>query len=555
MTATALTVVAALLLVAPTVVLIAKSLISDTTGAAGFGNYSDIFHAKKLTAVLLNTAILGFGSLVVMYAIAVPLAWLFARTNFRWRSAILTAATAQIAMPGFLAALGYLFMFNPTNGLVNQAWRAWSGQPGALFDIYSMTWIVVLQGLALVGPALYFLVPIFSFVDGALEEAASVHGIGKGAAFLRILLPISLPALLSSSLFFLVISVETFDYAGMLGMPARIDVIATWIYQFTQSSFSEPEYGLASAVGVLTAIFLLMLMIVQGLVFKRSAEISTLGGRARAASIRLGPQGQALGLLFLVAYCLISLALPFLTVVWMALAPVPQLSLDALQRISLDAFGASFWTELERTGSTTLLLALTVPTAVVFLTSAMAWMARQSAIGDRAIETIVVANLAVPSIVVAVVFSVGALQMHKYLPIYGTIAVMMLAIGTRYLATAYKITNTSFRQIDKELDEAGRTCGVSAGRFLVHVILPLIKYGIGFAWFWVALLTLRELPISLVLSNYELQTLASRIFFLNSSGETRQAAALSLALFAIIFVFLVAFLGFMRSTSRFGERA
>ncbi|MDH7798847.1 iron(III) transport system permease protein [Beijerinckia sp. GAS462] len=552
--ATTLTVVATVLLIVPTLVLVIKSFISDATGSGDLSNYAEILQARKLSDVLINTAVLGFGSLVVIFTIALPLAWLFARTNFRWRRAILTAATAQIAMPGFLATLGYIFMFNPTNGLVNQGWRAWSGQPHALFDIYSMGWMVLLQGLALVGPALYFLVPIFSSIDGALEEAASAHGIGKGATFFRILLPISLPALFSSSIFFLVISIETFDYAGMLGMPARIDVIATWIYQFTQSSFTEPEYGLASAVGVLTAIVLLALMAAQGLVFKRSAEISTLGGRARAPSIRLSPQAQAVGILFFLTYVLAGLALPLLTLIWMALSPVPQLSAETLQQLSLDAFGPSFWMELQNTGSTTVLLALTIPTAVIGLTSAMAWTARRSVAADRGIETIVVANLAVPSIVIAVVFSVGALQMHAYVPLYGTIAVMMLAIGTRYLATAYRITRNSFRQVSKELDEAGRTCGVPAGRLLIHVIIPVIKYGLGFAWFWVALLTLRELPISLVLSNYELQTLASRIFFLNSSGDTRQAAALSLALFAIIFVFLVALLVFMRSTFRSGER-
>lgn len=93
-------------------------------------------------------------------------------------------------MPGFLVALGHIFLLNPTNGLVNRWWREVSGTPAPLWDIYTMTSIVLLQGLSMVGPALYFLAPALSHVDGALEEAASAHGIGKPRTFLLILLPV-----------------------------------------------------------------------------------------------------------------------------------------------------------------------------------------------------------------------------------------------------------------------------------------------------------------------------------------------------------------------------
>lgn len=538
-----LSLIAALLLALTIAGLVAGSLRADEGGGFGLQNYESIISARKFWPVIGNTAILAFGSLAVMFAITIPLAWLFARTDFQWRGALLIAATSQIAVPGFLVALGYIFLLNPSNGLVNLWWRDVTGNAGALANIYSMPWIIFLQGLTMVGPAFYFLAPALSGIDGSVEEAASAHGIGKMRTLLCILLPVVAPALISSGLFFLVISVETFDYAGMLGMPARIDVVATWIYQYTQSSVTVPRYGHASALGTLTALVLLALILLQMLVFKRAADKGTIGGRARVASVRLGRRGQVVAKLGLATYVFAGIALPFFMLLWTSLLPVPQPpSLAALSKLSLDGFGQQFWVELANVGSTTLFLALVVPTLVVMFTISLAWTgARMPRLG-QSIDLILVVSLAVPSITIAIVFNIAALAVHRYVPIFGTIGLLILAIGTRYVSTAHRITDNAFRQLNPEMMEYARTAGIPGGTMLRGVAIPTARIGIVFAWFWVALLTLRELPITLILSNYDLQTLSSRIYLFNSSGQTQQSAALSLALFAIVTVFLAGFL-------------
>lgn len=535
-----LAMISIVLLALPMLGLVAGSLIGDETGRIDLSNYQSIVGSRHFSAVIANTAVLVLGSLVVMFAITVPLAWLFARTDFHWRGAILAAATSQIAIPGFLVALGYIFLLNPSNGLVNLWWRDLTGEP--LVSIYSMPWIIFLQGLTMVGPAFYFIAPTLANVDGSIEEAASVHGIGKFNALWRILLPMTAPALASTALFFLVISVETFDYAGMLGMPARIDVVATWIYRFTQSSMTVPQYGHASAIGTMTAAVLLALIVVQMLVLRRSSDAGTIGGRARAAAVRLSGRGQAIAKTGFLAYVVLAIGLPFAMLVWTSLLPIPQPpSLDALAKVSLDGFGPQFRTELLDVGGRTLFMTLVVPTGVVILTVSMAWVAAQTRAMQWAIDLVTVASLAVPSIVVAVVFNLGGLSIYGYVPLFGTMWLLMLAIGVRYVATAHRITEGTFRQLNPEMREYARTAGISDGRTLLGIAVPAARTGLIFAWFWVALLTLRELPITLIMSNYEVQTLASRIFLYNSSGQTRQAAALSLALFAIVTVFLAGF--------------
>ncbi|WP_011580170.1 MULTISPECIES: ABC transporter permease [Chelativorans] len=537
-----LAVTAVVLLLLPIAGLIMSSLVSDETKAFGLENYQSIINSRKFTTIITNTAILAVGSLAVMFLIAIPLAWLYARTDFRWRGAILIAATSQIAIPGFLVALGYIFLLNPSNGLINLWWREAGGQ-GSLVTVYSMPWIILLQGLTMVGPAFYFLAPAFSNVDGSIEEAASAHGVSKFEALFKILLPMTAPALISTALFFLVISVETFDYAGMLGMPARIDVVATWIYQYTQSSMTLPQYGRASAIGTMTAAVLLALILVQILVFKRSADAGTIGGRARVASVRLGKGAQLAAMTGFSIYGFLGIVLPFLMLVWTALLPVPQPpSLKAVSQLSPAGFGPQFWTELANVGGTTLFITVFVPTCVLLFTIAMSWVSKRMPALGRTIDLVTVVSLAVPSIVIAVVFNIGGLAVHRYVPIFGTVWLLAIAIGSRYVATAHRITDNAFRQLNPEMAEYARTAGVTSGRTLFSIAVPAARTGLIFAWFWVALLTLRELPITLIMSNYDLQTLASRIFLYNSSGQTQQSAALSVALFAVVTVFLAGLL-------------
>jgi len=259
--------------------------------------------------------------------------------------------------------------------------------------------------------------------------------------------------------------------------------------------------------------------------------------------VRLGKGAQLAAMTGFSIYGFLGIVLPFLMLVWTALLPVPQPpSLKAVSQLSPAGFGPQFWTELANVGGTTLFITVFVPTCVLLFTIAMSWVSKRMPALGRTIDLVTVVSLAVPSIVIAVVFNIGGLAVHRYVPIFGTVWLLAIAIGSRYVATAHRITDNAFRQLNPEMAEYARTAGVTSGRTLFSIAVPAARTGLIFAWFWVALLTLRELPITLIMSNYDLQTLASRIFLYNSSGQTQQSAALSVALFAVVTVFLAGLL-------------
>jgi iron(III) transport system permease protein len=62
-----------------------------------------------------------------------------------------------------------------------------------------------------------------------------------------------------------------------------------------------------------------------------------------------------------------------------------------------------------------------------------------------------------------------------------------------------------------------------------------------FSWFWIALLSLRELTIPLMLARNDTNVLSTAIWGLNGAGSANVAAALSVILLAMILIMVIAF--------------
>ncbi|WP_067893768.1 ABC transporter permease [Actinomadura chibensis] len=510
-------------------------------GSLSLDNFRTVLGSAGLPATLLRTLALGLGTVAVTLVVAVPLAWLYARTDLRGKSVILALAAMKMAIPGFLVALGYIFMLNPSNGIINSWWSDLTGGP--LTNIYTLKWIIVLQGLDFAGPAFFMLVPTLRVIDVNVEEAAAVHGVPRWRAALQLLLPVAAPAIAGVSIFFFIAAVEVFDYAGMLGMPARITVLSTLIYQYSQGATGSPEYGNAAAVGLGMALAIGLIMIGYHRAVRRADQMATVTGRRAAREpMRLTRGGRWAGHGFVLGYALLGVALPVLTLVWASLTPyLRPPSAEAAADLSFDAYGDAMY-DLAEVLPTTLLLVAAVPTLAVVLAACGSWLVTRTRVrGRRGLDALVMMTLAVPSIVLAVSFLYVGLSVYRWLPLYGTAAFLALAVAARFVATAYRTLHGTMLQVHGELEEAAAASGVRRGRTFLSVVLPTVRGGLVYAWFWIALLTVRELTITVILSGDGTDVMSTRIFGYSSAGETGLSAALGVMQLGLIAVLLAAF--------------
>jgi iron(III) transport system permease protein len=526
------------------------SLIGNVVGSFSVGaelghlttrNFARLFDDPEFFGVLGRTMIQGAGTVVVMVFFALPIAWLIARSDIKGKATIFALLTAKLAVPGFITAMAYVWLFNPNNGMVNR----WLGQGSLdappLADVYGLNWICFLQGVVLVPACVFLILPAFYLLDGTLEEAAWVSGVSRARAMRRIVLPLIAPALFAAMLFFFVIAIEVFDFVGLIGMPGKIQVLSLWIYDATHPVMGLPDYAFAAATGMVMFALSAVAIAFYVKFVQRAQSYAGLGGKGRRVElIRLGRwRWAATG--FVALWLFITLVVPLATLVWASLVPfLEPPSVAALSRLSLKSYVFAFTYMAGPLVNTFLVMAVTVVLTVTWSAS-ISWVVTRgrSGVGWR-LDMIVFLSPAVPGMVAAVAFQILGIAIHRWLPLYGTIWLIAIAMATRLLAFGTRTVNAAAFQLHRELDEAAYASGVTSGTAFRRVFLPLVAPAVFYAALMAAMLSARELTLPLLIDTGNARLVSTLIFDLQTGGEVAAASAVGLYMILVLLALVLA---------------
>jgi iron(III) transport system permease protein len=514
-------------------------------------HFRQIVQDKKFWTVVGNTSLSGVGTVAVMLIWAIPFAWLYTRTDLPGKKILVAFLTVRVAVPSFLVALGYILLLNPANGIANILVSKVFALENPLFNVYSLPWIIFLQGTALVTPAFFMILPTFRGIDAVLEEAAFASGVSKWTTLMRILLPLAGPVILSAGIYFFIISVEMFDYAGMIGLPRRIIVFSTWIYQLVVNpTMDVPHYGEAAALGIFGVAIISLLTIFYLWSIRRADRYAVVTGkRLQQSATRLSRRAKGLAWAFIGVYAAIEFVIPVAMLLWTSLLPYVQApSFGALKLLSLRSY-QEMWPELPALLWNTIILMLTVPTLAVMISTCTAWVITRTRLpGKAAIEFALMAAVAVPAIVGALSFLYLGLSIYKTIPIYTTIWLMVFAIAAREVTWGNRTISGAMLQLHREMEEACSVSGISRGRTFISVVLPIVAPALLFSWFWLALLTVRNLTVPIMLVRPNTEVLATAIWSFNAAGKSSYASALGVILLVLVGAMVALFQFTVRKT-------
>lgn len=525
--------------------LLATFWISFLEGVPGSHQYTSGNYLQVLTdsfghRALWNTVIFALPTTLLTMSLAVPLAWLVARTDLPMKQVVVLAMGLVLIIPGFIQGMGWSALLNPRIGVINRLIMDATGMQNPPFNIYTLQGMIFVQSLNLVPSAFFVLVSVVAGMDASLEEAAYLSGVGKLRTFFRINLPLALPAIAAASIYVLVLAFSLFEIPAVLGMPRRIFVFSTMVYLLTNTGSGFPAYGLAAAYGSILMALSIFLTLQYSRILRQSHRYVTITGKGRRVGIlRLGRlRGLMVALVSL--YFFFSLGLPLLMLIWMSLIPFYQVpSIKALSTVNLD----NYVNLLDKFGSNpfinTGIIILLVPLAVILLAIPISWIIVRSRVPGRFLmDGLVFLPLAVPRIVLAVSIMYLGLIMRPFIPVYGTVLFIAAAYVVMYLSFATRAMNGAMAQIHRELEEAGRVSGVALVRVILRVTAPLLKPTLFFSWVWVMLLSFREVTVALMLSSPTNMVLPVLIWNRWNEGQLPEAAAVAIML-TLIAVFLL----------------
>ena len=496
-------------------------------------NYIELFSQDTLGSVTVRTIVLGFGTVFWMFLFSFPFAWLLARTDFRFRTGLFSLLTAKLAIPGFITAMSYVWLFNPTSGLVNQLFGMTKFNGGALFDVYQLSWICFLQGIVLVPGGVFMMLPAFRNLDASLEEAAWVSGVSKGQTIRRVVLPLLGPSMVAVSIFYFVIGVEMFDFVAIIGMPG--DVLVLWIYDAIADSDGPPNLGFAGAAGVVLFAICSGAIVFYARFLKQAKKYAVVGGKVRASAPQPLERLRWAAYACVGVWLLASIVIPVITIIWVALIPFFQPpSMAALQSVNLDSFYDAMEWIGEPLKNTLILMAGSVVIAASLATSITWVVTRSRNKMAHWADSLVFLAPAVPTIVTGVAFQFMGIAMYHWLPLFGTIWLVAIAMGTRMLAYCTRTMNATSLQIQFELDEAAYVSGVSKLDTFRRIFLPLMAPAIFYSALMVGMLAARDLTLPLVMNTGNSEVVATLIFNLQTNGEQNAAAAVALYMIVVL---------------------
>lgn len=501
-------------------------------------HYKDVFRTGDLAGVIGRTVVLGLGSIGVMMFFSLPIAWLLARTDYPRKGWLFSLLIANIAIPGFITAMAYVFLFNPTAGIVNKLVGFTGDSP--LFDIYSLGWICFLQGLVMVPVAVFMIVPSLRNLDASLEEACWMSGMSRFRAIWHVVLPLVLPAIVAAGLFFFIIAVELFDIVGLIGLPGNIVVLSTLIYDDLHPTYGLPNYGRAAVYGMMLFLLAGAAITFYIRLLRRAQRFQVVGGKLRDVQVQpLGRLTKAADV-FVGVWVILAFVIPILTLFWTSLVPyLEPPSRQALDHLSFAGYVTALHYLAGPLKNTLVVMAVTLAIAVIS-SVCISWVVTRSRNRfGQWIDFLVFLSPAVPGMVAVVAFQYVALEIYHWVPIYGSLLLVTLVMGSRMLAFCTRTINGAALQLKDELDEAAYTSGMSRLTTFSRIYLPLTAPAVLYSAFIVAVLSAKELTIPLMMNMGTHDLVSTFIFKLQSNGSYEVSSAIGLYMIVVLLILVM----------------
>ena len=236
----------------------------------GLQNYIDILTGKdtKFYPVLAWTVIWTAVNVFFHYTIGLGLA-LTLNQRFRGRTAYRLALLLPWAVPAYITAIAWLFIFNGEYGLLNNVLGAF-GIPRVAW-LSTFPWYYIMPIIVNVWLGIPFMMVTLlgglQSIPGDLYEAAQMDGASKTQSFWNITLPqlrsVSTTVILLGCIWTFNIFVVIFFITGG-GPGGKTDILVTYTY----NGFTLGQYAIAATYGVL----IFSMLIVFSAVYRRMAR-------------------------------------------------------------------------------------------------------------------------------------------------------------------------------------------------------------------------------------------------------------------------------------------
>ncbi|MDP2604318.1 MAG: iron ABC transporter permease [Deltaproteobacteria bacterium] len=500
----------------------------------GMEGWVKAFSTPGIVKAMTNTFTLAITRQAIALVLGCFFAWLIARTDIPMKGFLEFFFWLSFFLPALPEAMGWILLLDPKYGLLNQGIMGLGIVSQPIFNIYSFWGIVWAHLGGSVAVKVMLLTPAFRNLDAALEESSRISGASGWRTFFHIIVPVMMPAILVTTILGIIRSLEAFEIELLLGTPIGLQVYSTKIHELV--TWEPPQFAPAMA---LSTIFLGLLLLMVALQRRHIGKriYTTLTGRgfsirptylgrwrmpafwlilAFALFVTLVPTALLLTGTFMKLFGFFNIAEPWTLENWRATLTDPVLM-------------RSLWN--------TLAIGLGSGVIGVLFYSLIAYVVvRTRHRGRWLLDFLSWLPWSIPGILLGMALLWTFLQTKIFLPIYGTIYILMIAMVIKSMPFGTQMIKSVLLQLGNDLEEASKACGGTWFDTFRRVILPLTMPAlitVGLVGFISAA---RDISTVVLLGSGKSRTLSLLMLDFAAGAEFEKATVVAVLIVALVVV-------------------
>lgn len=251
-------VIVGLLAVVPAVMMLASAFTSPDIEGFTLANFERLWNSKLAFQAFWRTIRVAIIVTLITIVLGYPLAIGFLRAGPRMQAILLPMLVFPLMVSVVVRAYGWIVVLSPS-GIFNQVLLGLGIVSSPVDLLYSETAVILGESQLLLPYMVLSLMASLQKADSSLEEASMSLGANPVTTFYRIVIPISVPGLLTGTLLVFALALTAFATPLLLG-GGRAPLLTTLIYTFAFTTF---DWSAAAAVGLVLVILALAFVWLQ----------------------------------------------------------------------------------------------------------------------------------------------------------------------------------------------------------------------------------------------------------------------------------------------------
>ncbi len=517
------------------------SSVRDEDGTFSLANYESFINGYRYRVAFVNSIKVTVFSTVFATLVAVPLAWLIARYDFKGRNAIVTLITMASASPPFLGAYAWTILLG-RYGAVNKLIMTLTGieMKWAFHGQWAVIWVISWMIFPLI-----FLMTLDSFSDEDVfhKEAAMSLGANRLKSFFHVEVPLATPGIITGVLMAGLAAFSDFGTPAIVG--GEFLLLPTTVYNEFVSEVGG-NMGMASTVGIIMIVMSSIMLYIQRTVLARKTYA--------AVSVKRYTLAKPTTMLSVIiwVYVIFTLMMAFLPHITLVFVSFMEWKWGVLMgNFTLENYAKLF---SQQTAPIFVTFGLgiisTIFTVIFGIGIAYIIVRKRYKFLSGFINTMIMVPYVIPGTVLAVGF-IMVFNKEPFL-LTGTWMILVLSYFIRKLPYAVKSAEASLYSVHRALEEAAMISGAKPLKSFIDVTMPLMIGGVitGATLSFLQIMT--ELSSTIILYRPPYVTMTVVIFenTMSSGADFGLAAAMGVLLLVFVYVPLLLINKFTRSREK-----